>query len=235
MFSQFGNAQENNSFDQLWKQVDDYEFENQTKSALKLVEIISTKAKKEGDDTQVIKSLLYKSKFIKTLEEDAELSIVNDFKLEIASADNVTKSILHSYLANLYWQYYQYNRYQFYNRTTTETKVDSVDFRTWDLDTLFKEIDQHFSASLEYSSETQNQPISDFEYILHIKEENRIYRPSLFNLLAHTALSFYTTSENSINKPVDAFEIDDPSILCEAYTSSFIDFKAQETTSLQAY
>ena len=234
MFSQFGNAQENNSFDQLWKQVDDYEFENQTKSALKLVEIISTKAKKEGDDTQVIKSLLYKSKFIKTLEEDAELSIVNDFKLEIASADNVTKSILHSYLANLYWQYYQYNRYQFYNRTTTETKVDSVDFRTWDLDTLFKEIDQHFSASLEYSSETQNQPISDFEYILHIKEENRIYRPSLFDLLAHTALSFYTTSENSINKPVDAFEIDDPSILCEAYTSSFIDFKAQETTSLQA-
>ena len=234
MFSQFGNAQESNSFDQLWKQVDDHEFENQTKSALKLVEIISTKAKNEDNDAQVIKSLLYKSKFIKTLEENAELSIVKDFKLEIASADNVTKSILHSHLANLYWQYYQNNRFRFYNRTTTETKVDSVDFRTWDLNTLFKEIDLHFSASLEYADETQIQPISDFEYILHIKEENRIYRPTLFDVLAHTALSFYTTSENSINKPVDAFKIDDPTILCEAYTSSFLNFKDQETISFQA-
>jgi len=234
MFSQFGNAQESNSIDQLWKQVDEHELENRTKSALKLVEIIYTKAKKEDNDTQVIKSLLYKARYIKTLEENAELNIVNDFKSEIASADNVTKSILHSHLANLYWRYFQNNRYLFYNRTTTKTKVDSIDFRTWDLHTLFKEIDQHFSASLENTVETQSQPISNFNKILHIEEKNRIYRPTLFDLLAHTALSFYTTSENFINKSVGAFEIDDPTILCEAYTFSFLNFNEKKGMSLQA-
>ena len=67
----------------------------------------------------------------------------------IAKSTFPTKNILESYLANLYWQYFQQNRYQFYNRTKTEIKVDSIDFRTWDLTTLFNEISIHFNASLQ--------------------------------------------------------------------------------------
>ncbi|WP_324023686.1 MG2 domain-containing protein [Maribacter sp. BPC-D8] len=183
---------------------------------------------------QTIKALLYKSGFINKLEEDAILTIVNDFKSEIAVADNATKSILHSYLANLYWQYYQQNRYKFNNRTKTDVKIDSVDFRTWDLDTIFKEIDYHFTASLENASTTQQLSISDFDEILEKYEENRKYRPTLFDLLAHTALDFYTTSENGINKPADAFEIDNEAILCEAYTASFLNFDDGQNLSLQS-
>ncbi|HAI43310.1 MAG TPA: hypothetical protein DCM40_37030, partial [Maribacter sp.] len=160
MFSQFGNAQANNSYDQLWQQVDKHELENRTKSALQVVETIFSKAKEENNYTQTIKALLHKSAYVMTLEEDAELNIVNEFKSEIELADAPTKQILHSHLANLYWQYFQYNRYKFYNRTTTESKVDPIDFRTWDLNTLFKEIDEHFSASLMSAEKTQSLPIS---------------------------------------------------------------------------
>ena len=234
MFSQFGNAQANNSYNQLWQQVDKHELENRTKSALQVVETIFSKAKEENNYTQTIKALLHKSAYVMTLEEDAELNIVNEFKSEIELADAPTKQILHSHLANLYWQYFQYNRYKFYNRTTTESKVDPIDFRTWDLNTLFKEIDEHFSASLMSAEKTQSLPISDFDEILHIQEKTRIYRPTLFDVLAHTALNFYTSNENSINRPLNTFEIDDPKILCEAYTSSFLKFSDLKNTSLQA-
>ncbi|WP_396632141.1 alpha-2-macroglobulin family protein [Maribacter sp. R86514] len=234
MSLQFGSAQQNNSYDELWKQVENFEDGNLSKSVLKQTEAIFKKAKNENNGVQTIKALLYKSGFINRLEEDSKLKIVNDFKSEIATADGATKNILHSHLAHLYWQYYQQNRYRFNNKTKTAVKVDSLDFRTWDLDTIFKEIDHHFIASLENTRTTQQLPISDFDAILEKNEENRKYRPTLFDVLAHTALEFYTTSENSINKPADSFEIDNEAILCEAYTASFLNFDDSKNLSLQS-
>ncbi|WP_419213858.1 alpha-2-macroglobulin family protein [Maribacter sp. X9] len=234
LFAQFGNAQNNDPFESLWKKVQKLEEQALTKSALNEVENIYEKAKADKNEGQLIKALLYKSKFSLILEEDAQLSIVNDFKEEIEKAESPTKNILHSYLANLYWQYFQQNRYRFYNRTTTEAKVDSVDFRTWDLTTIFKEIDIHFKTSLENSIELQKTNISQFNVILNEQENSNAYRPTLFDLLAHNALDFYTTSENSINKPAYNFEIASPELLCEAYSFSFINMADANELSLQA-
>lgn len=234
MFAQFGNAQQSDSYESLWEKVEKLETEDLSKSALKLIETISKKARIEKNETQIIKSLLYKSKFALILEEDAELNIVNDFKAEIAIAEGSTKNILHNYLANIYWQYFQQNRYTFYNRTTTETKVDTVDFRTWDLNTLFQEIDTHFQASLEHPEALQKLPISNFNVILNKVKGSSEFRPTLFDLLAHNALSFYTTSENSIQKPADAFQIDNAEVLCEAYSFSFLNTYSTDTYSLQS-
>ena len=234
MSTQFGNAQEHNSYDSLWDKVLDLKMENLNKSALKQTEAIFKKAKNEKNEVQTVKALIYKSGLINILEEDAKLTIVNDFKSEIAIAAEPTKQILHNHLAKLYWQYYKQNRYKFNNRTKTAVKIDSVDFRTWDLDTIFKEIDYHFTTSLENASTTQQLPISDFNEILVKNEESKKYRPTLFDVLAHTALQFYTTSENSINKPAEIFEIDNEAILCEAYSASFLNFVNGQNLSLQS-
>ena len=80
MFAQFGNAQRSDSYKTLWEKVEKLEAEDLSKSALKLIDTISKKAHLEKNETQIIKSLLYKSKFALILEEDAELNIINDFK-----------------------------------------------------------------------------------------------------------------------------------------------------------
>ena len=153
LFSQMAQSQEDKSpYEALWKQVEKLENDAMTKSALELVLTISEKAKKEKKSAEIVKALLYTSKYALILKEDAQLLIVNDFKSEIENAEFPTKNLLESYLANLFWQYFQQNRYQFYNRTKTEVKVDTTDFRTWDLTTLFTEISIHFDASLENES-----------------------------------------------------------------------------------
>ena len=230
---QFSMGQENN-YDSLWKQVEKHESDRMTKSALSVVETIAKKAKADNNSPQAVKALLYLSKYAMTLEEDAMLSIVNDFKSEISKSDFPTKNVLESYLANLYWQYFQQNRYQFYNRTKTETKVDSVDFRTWDLTTLFEEVSIHFDASLENPKELQKIKTNSFKVILHQQKESETYRPTLYDLLTHTALQFYKTSENNITRPADKFEIDDPNMLCIG--TDFIDLPidASDKTSLQS-
>ena len=163
LFSQMAQAQKNEpTFETLWKQVEKLENEALTTSALKLVSGISEKAKKEKNSAQIVKALLYASKYAMTLEENAQLKIINDFKTEIKKAKSPTKNVLESYLATLFWQYFQKNSHQFYNRTKTAVKIDSIDFRTWVLTTLFTEICIHFDASLKNETSLQNTPISDF-------------------------------------------------------------------------
>lgn len=241
LFSQMAHSQKNNeSYEVLWKNVQKFEKEALTKSALNVAQKISEKAKKEKNSAQIVKSLLYTSKYALTLEEDAQLNIVNDFKREIEIAESPTKNVLESYLANLYWQYFQQNRYQFYNRTKTDTKIDAVDFRTWDLTTLFEAINIHFSNSLSNPLQLQEIKVDDFKVILQNQKDSEIYRPTVFDLLAHTALAFYKTNENNITRPANKFEIDNPELLCE--TSEFVkqqidrsDKTSLQSTALQVY
>ncbi|EAR02144.1 hypothetical protein FB2170_02635 [Maribacter sp. HTCC2170] len=229
------HSQKNNdSYDALWKNVEKLEKEALTKSALEAVGKISVKAKKENNSVQIVKSLLYTSKYALTLEENAQLNIISDFKDEIAKAEVPTKNVLESYLANLYWQYFQQNRYKFYNRTKTEAKVDSVDFRTWDLTTLFEETNLHFQNSLSNPKKLQEIKVDDIRVVLQRQKGSKLYRPTLYDLLAHTALDFYKTSENNITRPANKFEISDPDLICEY--GDFIEQKIDlsDTTSLQA-
>ena len=109
LFSNLSQAQ-NENYERSWKEVEAFEKEGLPKSALKTVEAIALQAKKDDNQSQVIKTMLFKSKYALVLEEDAQLSIINNFKSEIAQSEFPTKNILESYLANLYWQFFQQNR-----------------------------------------------------------------------------------------------------------------------------
>ncbi|MCM4168484.1 hypothetical protein KCTC52924_02059 [Arenibacter antarcticus] len=235
LFAQMAYSQQpSDTFDVLWERVQKLETETMTKSAMELVANISAKAKKEKNGTQIIKSLLYTSKYTLILEEEAQLAIISDFKNEIAKSSFPVKNILEGYLANLYWQYFQQNRYRFYDRSKTEVKIDSTDFRTWDLSTLFYEIGIHFEASLENPAMLQKTAIQQFDGILEKQKNSEIYRPSLFDLLAHNALDFYTSSENNIDQPADKFQLDDSEILCDANQFSLQNINTGDKTSLQS-
>ncbi len=221
------------SYALLWQRVEKLEEENMTKSALEVVELISQKAKKEGHSAHIIKSLLYSSKYAMVLEEEAQLLIVQEFKSEIAQSQFPVNNILHSYLANMYWQYFQDNRYKFYNRTETGEKIDETDFRTWDLTTIFHEISNHYEASLSRPSALQELATDVFKEILDKEKGSEIYRPTLFDLLAHSALDFYKTGENEITRPADKFEITDPEILSEGKRFIEQTISSSDKTSLQ--
>ncbi len=222
-----------NKYSKLWKDVEQFEKDGLPKSALKVVEDIAKKAKNDNNTPQIVKTLMYKSKFALTLEEDAQLNIVKDFKKEIALNEFPTKNILESVLANLYWQYFNQNRYKFYNRTNTEEKVDAEDFRTWDLQTLFDEVHLHFQNSLQSGLLLQLQQLSAFDDILLTQKGSKLYRPTLYDFLNHNALDFYKTNETSITKPAYKFEIDNPEFLGDANTFSKQKIESKDSTSLQ--
>ncbi|WP_408036356.1 alpha-2-macroglobulin family protein [Tenacibaculum aestuarii] len=231
LFSTTVNAQEN--YKDLWEKVNQFELDNLPKSALKVVESIYEKAEKSNNSPQIIKSLFYKSKYSLTLEEDAQLKIINQFKQQIDKSSFPSKNVLENILANLYWQYFNQNKWKFYNRTQTEQKVDGNDFRTWDLDTLFTEIHCHYQNSLENEALLQKVDIYEFGEIIHAVKDSKKFRPTLFDFLAHNALEFYKTTETSITKPVYQFKIDETKYISDVKTFSNLKFTTKDDSSLQ--
>lgn len=232
-FASFSNAQ--NDFESQWKAVTKLENEGLTKSASDLVEEIYKSAITKKDKQQQIKALLYKSKYMLTLEEDAQLNIVNLFKAEIETSEVVTKHVLENMLATMYWQYYQQNRYKFYNRTKTETKVDDVDFRTWDLETLFNEIHVYYQRSLENGILLQLEPLSNYKMLITEAENSKELRPTLYDLLNHNALAFYKTDENSITQPAYKFLIDNEEFIADSERFINVDLTSKDSTSLELH
>ncbi|MFK7832963.1 MAG: alpha-2-macroglobulin [Winogradskyella sp.] len=230
-FASFSNAQ--NDFDNQWQEITQLENEGLTKSASDLAETIYKKAVDTKNSTQRIKALLYISKYMLTLEEDAQLTIVKRFKSEIDSAKDLpTKHLLENMLATMYWQYFQQSRYQFYNRTKTSEKV-SDDFRTWDLETIFNEIHRYYQRSLANGLLLQQEPLSNYNVLLKQQENSKTYRPTLYDLLSHNALSFYKTDENSITQPAYKFTIDNEAFISDSEHFINVDLASKDTLSLQ--
>ncbi|SFC82765.1 alpha-2-macroglobulin family protein [Algibacter pectinivorans] len=232
LFSTLSQAQSPNYKD-LWAKIDKFEAEGLPQSALKVIDDIEKQATKDNNHPQLVKTLIFKSKYALSLEEDAQLSIINDFKSQIATSNFPVKNILENLLANLYWQYFNQYRWQFYNRTKTDKKVDAIDFRTWDLQTLFNEIHLHLKASLANGLMLQQEALENYSVLLHEQKDSKIYRPTLFDFLSHNALEFYKTNETQITKPAYKFEIDNVDFLADAKTFSALQIESKDTTSLQ--
>jgi hypothetical protein len=221
------------NYEDLWAKVENLEIEGLHKSALKIIDDISARAKKDKNTPQSIKTMLYKSKYALVLEEDSQLNIINDFKTKIAESDFPTKNILENILANLYWQYFNQHRWQSYSRTETSEKVDTEDFRTWDLQTLFNEIDTYFQKSLQNGLMLQQEALKKYDVLLDEQKDSKVYRPTLYDFLSHNALEFYKTNETHITKPAYKFTIDNPEFLTDAESFSTLNIKTRDTTSLQ--
>jgi uncharacterized protein YfaS (alpha-2-macroglobulin family) len=208
-------AMAQNNYDSQWKSVEKFENNGKTKDAQAAVEKIIESARKDNNTTQIVKASMYKYKYMMTLEEQSEVKIVNEIKSNIAQSSGSEKAILQSILAELYFQYFNQNSWKFQNRTETAEK-QSDDFQTWDLKTLFKEINKNYSASLENKTLLQNTKIAEFTEILNKEKSSRLLRPTLYDLLANRAIDYFGDTKSNIDQPADAFSIDNANYFATA-------------------
>ncbi len=229
-FCQNLHAQQKKDYAAQWKKIDELVSKGLPKSAIAEVDKIYASAKKENNDVQVIKTLLYQMTLNQTTEENASEKNIAKFESEIASSKEPSKSILESITAQLYWNYFQQNRYKLYNRTNT-VNFDKKDIATWTADDLNKKIGELYLASLSDKNLLQQTKPESFDAII-LKGNARYLRPTLYDLLAHRALEYFETDEPDITKPAYAFEIKDDAAF--APTEEFVqhEFTTKDAASL---
>lgn len=197
-----------NTYDSAWKKVDELiQKKGLVKSALVEVEKIYARAKKEKNEPQLVKALLYKLSLpvtASTGENDETLPIKN-IENEIQSATQPAKQILQSVAAEMYWNYFQRNRWKFYDRTNT-TNFNKEDIATWTIDELHAKISELYQASLQNEKLLQQTRLEAYEPIIQ-KGNTRKLRPTLYDLLAHRALDYFENDERDVTKPAYSFTI----------------------------
>lgn len=219
------------NYESEWKKVDSLENKGLTESALKIVESIYNNAKQENNSPQIIKALIYRAKFYSYKEEDALVKSILEIEKDAEELSFPGKQVAHSVVADLYWRYYQNNRWRFLNRTET---VDFIpgDIRTWDLRKIVGKTIYHYNQSLTETAKLQQLSVSQFDaVIVTTQKEGRNLRSSLYEFLAYRAIDFFTNDEASLTQSAEAFHLNDEKYLLPGDIFTEIKIPANDTFS----
>jgi len=219
------------NYPDAWRTVDSLNRERLPKSALEQVEKIYKRAQLESNYPQIVKSIIYRSKYVSQLEEEGMVKVIKNWEEEIKIADAPTKQILQSVLGQVVDSYRQNNSWRLSNRTETQ-EFDNQDIKTWSSEQLTDYSLNLYLASLEKSDVLKVQPFSEFQAITTNGNSEKL-RPTLYDFLAHRAIDFFMNERNYLTQPAYKFELDNPGVF--AYTNEFVntDFPTKDETSFK--
>ncbi|MBS1603245.1 MAG: alpha-2-macroglobulin [Bacteroidetes bacterium] len=218
-------------YDRKWALVDSLlNKKGLIRSAMGEVNSIYARARKEKNEPQQIKALIYRSILYSRSQEDPEQTTIQDLDSAIVLAQQPSRSILQNLLAGVYQQYFLNHEWQLYNRSNTAGFVKK-DIATWSADDFNNTISALYLASLKDEQQLKATRLDRYDPIL-IKGNVRYLRPTLFDLLAHRALEYFKRSDRNANKPADIFELDDSLAFSDAATFTRHLFKTSDTASL---
>ena len=219
------------NYDKEWKKVEGLTEKGLPQSALEEVKKIYALAKKEKQEAQVVKSLVHMIRLQSETRENHETLSIAELEKEIRSSREPVTALLKSLLAEIYWSYFQANRWKIYDRTRT-VQYDLKDPATWDAERFHARISELYLQSLANRAQLIRVPLNRYEAII-VKGNVRHLRPTLYDLLAHRALRYFENDERDIKKPAYAFEISSASAFDPAADFAGRRFPTRDSSSLQ--
>jgi hypothetical protein len=220
-----------NKYDAAWKKVEGIIEKGLPKSALEEVRKIYAWAKTDRSDAQLIKAAWYLGSLQQETRENSELLAIAEIEKELSTAKEPVASVFKSMLAGMYLNYYQKHRWELYSRTETRD-FKKEDIATWSAGDFHARISSLFLQSIQAEKLLQSTRVDAFDPVI-VAGNTRHLRPTLYDLLAHRALSYFENDEREITKPAYAFEIDKASAFDPAADFIHAKFPSKDTASLK--
>lgn len=214
-----------------WKKVTELEQKGLPKSALEAAEAIYRQARKDKQEVQQLKALIFRMKYTESTSEIGRAGSLAELDKEIQASRPPLRAVLQSMKAELLWQHLRTLRHRLYNRTTLETDT-STDINTWGADRFHREITAAYTASLENQAALQQTRLAAYDDVV-IKGNAPALRPTLYDLLAHRALDYFKSGESTLTQPANFFELQDPQAFAPASAFAAHHFTSEDSSSLQ--
>ncbi|MEJ7766566.1 MAG: alpha-2-macroglobulin family protein [Chitinophagaceae bacterium] len=223
-------AQLQKKYSILWTNVNELTAKGLIKDAQNVVDAIYVLAKKERQDAQLIKALVFQMSLRESVEEDAALRGLEALETEIKTSNTTAAAILNSVLAEKVWHYFQQNRWQLYNRTTIATaKFNHIS--SWSVSDFHSKISSLYLASVQNTISLQKTRLEPFDALI-VKGNARYLRPTLYDLLANRALDYFRNDERDVIKPAYAFTIADENYFSPAQKFGGLSISTRDSSSL---
>jgi len=218
-----------NDYSVQWKEVQELIGKGLIKSAYDKVVLIYDLAKKENNDPQIIKAVLYRERLGSQLEENGFENSVRTFHEEVKTLDGPAKSIMHFMIGKSLSNYVQANSWKFSNRTTTPN-FQAEDLETWSIQDFNNEIDKQFKLALVDES-LKKAMINDYDVITNKGRNTDQLRPTIYDVIAHQILDYYVNSNQYLTEPVYKFYLDAVEVFAPAEEFVKFEFVSQDSTS----
>lgn len=190
--------QDNNDYYKInWAKVDSLDKKGLPQSALKIISQISIRAKKNKNSQQYIKALIFRMKFINSVEEDILQKQIFSLKKEANNLHFPVSSIEYSLLGEMYMTYYYSNRWKLAdNEITTDSLPE--DLAMWSESDFIDQAGKAYLLSIKLADNLKEIPIDKFRNIIIQGENSEDLRPTLYDFLAHRALDFFSGQAENI-------------------------------------
>ncbi len=196
----------NDDYSAEWKKIDSLVNRGLPESALKEVEALYQRAKNDNNPPQIVKTVLHLGKFTGQLQEEGQSKAIQLMEKELETSGFPVRSIFQSYLGKAYANYLSQNRWRFRDRTSTADPTG--DFTTWSPNQILKKSRELILASVA-DDKTRMVKSIDFSAILTEGKNTEALRPTLYDILAHHAIDFFSNEQNNLTEPAYKFYIND--------------------------
>jgi len=192
--------------DPRWAAVDSLERKGLYAGALERTEAILAQARQTGDWRNEYRAWCQRSNYIQLTGGSGDSAL---FAMEARASEAAVplKQLLHSAVAQGWWQRYQSDRWTIMERT--ELATPTTDPETWTQRMYMDKVIGHYQASLEPADTLLSIPVGELGALLVGEGAAVELRPSLFDVLAHRALEVFTNSETRITEPAWRFKLDE--------------------------
>jgi Bacterial Alpha-2-macroglobulin MG10 domain/Alpha-2-macroglobulin family/MG2 domain len=185
-----------------------------TESALANVHKLYAVARREKNQPQAIKALVYRLHLEEQKSDKGLVGSIRELESAIDSTGQPAKSVLQSILAGLYHRYLWSNYSVFVGRSTIDHAA-GADISTWSGEDLRKKAMSLYLASIIDEHMLSGISLSLYGPVVVSGNVTQL-RPTLFDLLAHIALNYLKRAESASLKPVGGFEMDDSVLFADA-------------------
>ena len=223
----------NGDYSEEWKIIDSLQQQGLFKSALERVTALQTRAQKDKNGQQVVKTLIFRGKFMTMLEDDGLIKAIQLLENEAKAAAQPEQSVLQSLLGELYATYLQNNGWNLGNRTPVPAG-EGGDILTWSADQVESRALDLYAASLTEAALLKNTPVEKFRDISEAGQNDTVQsplRPTLYDFLAHRALARFANERSYLNQPAFAFALDQENAFVPATAFVNAAFETKDSTS----
>ena len=190
-----------NNYETMWKKVKENLEKNLPESAEKELVAIEEQASKDKNQTQLLKTWLYRQNIMLfTVEEDPEQAFIQYIEEKVGQLDEVHNALLHEEIARAYAGYLDDNEWRISENLPIDGDISKVEMKYWDKESFKTRINQHYEEALKPFEALKKAKTEDFMVLYENKNNNENYieyEASLFEFMFHRVANYYQGEANA--------------------------------------
>ena len=198
------------TFDKLWKQVEQAEKKSLPQTVIKLTGEIYQKGEAEKNSPQMLKAYMWRMKYRDMLTPDSLYTNVKELEQWAKQADKpMDRAILHSLIAGIYANYAANNQWQLRQRTEIVGEAPSADMREWTANMFVEKIRTSIKEAMADSVLLLNTSSRTYIPFVELGETSEYYHHDMYHLLAFRSIEALQQIEGLDRAtPVEAYSED---------------------------